>query len=109
MEVFSILGLCLRIFVVIVGLVSLLSLANAKAKRGSDWTPKLKDIWLCHFLLTYTVIQANVEHLARGTTPTGASLFFLIVFGWTIKATRRGDMYVNPPEHCPCCIRQHDL
>lgn len=100
MSILLMLGLGVRVFMILLGLAALLSLAWAKAKRGGNWTSKLKDIWLCHFLFVYGTIQGNVEFLFRKELPTTSILFFAFVFVWTIKGVRNGDFYTKDEEFC---------
>lgn len=101
MDPLFVLGMGARVLVIILGIASMLCLFYGRAKRRAQWSTKMKDIWLCHFIFVYATVQGNIEYLFRGEPPTGSIVFFIFVLIWTIKGVFNGDMYVN---ETPVCV-----
>lgn len=86
---------------VILGVVAMWALWQAREKRSYNWTSKMKSIWLSLFLFTYTATQANVELLWRHVPPTVAAYFTLVILSNVIWHSLSTDTYTKDQSRYP--------
>lgn len=80
-------GQILRLVVIFLGFVAMWRLWVARDLRYENWTRKMKDIWLCHFLSILAFIEGNTELFYRQTKPTLSLFLVVFIELWTIRGS----------------------
>lgn len=90
-------GSLVRVSIMCLGIVAAGFLWKAKKTNSGVWTPKMRDIWIAHFLFVDCSITANAELLIRHVHPTITSGLLVVALCWSIKGSSQGTPYTQRP------------
>ena len=98
MSTWLMLGLGFRVLIIVLGFIAIWSLWEAKERRQHLWTPKMKDIWVCHILFVGCAVEANIELFYRQVMPTFAAVVVAYILYRTTKGSFNGEKYTIDQE-----------